>query len=230
MSEVISLIQQHGEIFYLITFFWTALEGESFVIFAAFAAQRGMLNIGLLFTAAWLGSFFGDQVYFYTGRYFGKWILQRFPRIEPKLRKVFSWVEYNSTLFVLTYRFMYGIRNVSSVALGMSRLPWFRFLWLNCIAAAIWAGSFCSFGYFFSDIMGRYEKLHEQEVEHTIAYELTISVIVLFLFILGMRWISNRIKERLLAEKQKTGTVASLNVSCCKNVAENADAPKTSQE
>lgn len=229
MSEVINLIQQHGEIFYLITFIWTALEGESFVIFAAFAAQRGMLNIWLLFTAAWFGSFFGDQVYFFIGRYFGNWILKRFPRIEPRLRKVFCWVEYNSTIFILTYRFMYGIRNISSVALGMSRLPWPRFLWLNFIAAGLWAASFCGFGYFFSDIMGRYRRPHEQEVEHGIAYELTISVIVMIIVIMAIKWAGNRLKSKVMSRRQRMRS-ARAQACCCDNMTGKSDAQKTSQE
>lgn len=229
MSEVLGLIQEHGELFYLITFFWTALEGESFVIFAALAAQRGLLSIELLFLAAWLGSFCGDQAYFYIGRNFGSWILRRFPKIETKLSKVFSWVEYNSTLFILTYRFMYGIRNISSVALGMSKLSWLRFLWLNCLAAAIWAGSFCSFGYFFSYIMGRFSKQHEQVVEHGIVYELTISAAVLFVVILGVRWISRMVREAVLAKRQ--GHEASNGHSiCCETVTERLDAEETSQK
>ena len=57
MNEVLNLVQQHGSWFYLITFFWTAFEGETFVIFAALlAAQRGVLSIEFLFLAAWLAA------------------------------------------------------------------------------------------------------------------------------------------------------------------------------
>ncbi|MDD3288258.1 MAG: DedA family protein [Alphaproteobacteria bacterium] len=215
MSEVINLVQQHGGLFYLITFFWTALEGETFVIFAALAAQRGMLSIELLFLASWMGSFCGDQVYFFIGRNFGNWILRRSPKIQPRLDKVFGWVENNSTLFILTYRFMYGIRNVSSVALGMSKLPWKRFLWLNCLAAAIWAFSFCMFGYMFGDVIRRLGKNHEQVVEHGIVYELTLTVISLFAFILAVRWLFGRWRDkrhsRLMSEKQSVSVSTGLS-------------------
>src|SRR5438034_5808268 len=41
--------------FYLIAFIWTFLEGETFVLFAGFAAAQGVLNPALLFVATWLG-------------------------------------------------------------------------------------------------------------------------------------------------------------------------------
>ena len=37
MHDVRLLIQQHGDLFYLLTFLWTAMEGETFVIFAGLA-------------------------------------------------------------------------------------------------------------------------------------------------------------------------------------------------
>src|SRR5215467_5360120 len=55
--DISQLIAEHGAFFYLIAFVWTFLEGETFVLFAAFAAAQGLLNPALLLAATWLGSF-----------------------------------------------------------------------------------------------------------------------------------------------------------------------------
>ncbi|NTU77005.1 MAG: DedA family protein [Alphaproteobacteria bacterium] len=168
MQHVLELIRQHGDWFYLLTFVWTALEGETFVIFAALAAQHGLLNIGALFSAAWMGSFLGDQVFFFLGRRFGTRIIRRFPRLQPKLDKAFSLLEKYATVYILSYRFMYGIRNISGIAIGMSRLPWRRFALLNIIASFVWAFAFCGAGYLFGDVIEHLGRRKEEVVDYSV--------------------------------------------------------------
>jgi membrane protein DedA with SNARE-associated domain len=122
--DIDQLIAEHGAYTYLIAFVWTFLEGETIVLFAGFAAAQGLLNPFLLLVAAWLGSFAGDQLYFWIGRHFGLAILN------------------------LSFRFIYGVRNLSSFAMGLSAIRWQRFLSLNFLAAGLWAASFISIGYF----------------------------------------------------------------------------------
>jgi membrane protein DedA with SNARE-associated domain len=142
------LIAQHGGYFYLIAFVWTFLEGETFLLFAAFAAAHGLLDPWLLLIAAWLGSFAGDQCYFWLGRNFGVRLLDRFPRWRHGVDAALHWLERYDAGFILTFRFIYGIRNFSSFALGVSAVGWKRFFRLNFAAAGLWAASFVGVGYF----------------------------------------------------------------------------------
>ena len=73
-------IVEYGSVFYLITFAWTFLEGETFVLCAGFLAAQGLIVLLFLFLFAWLGSFSGDQLYFWIGRHFGPRLLHRFRR------------------------------------------------------------------------------------------------------------------------------------------------------
>lgn len=98
--------------------------------------------------AAWLGSFSGDQCYFWLGRQFGARLLDRFPRWRYGVDAALRWLERYDAGFILTFRFIYGIRNVSSFAMGLSEISWQRFLWLNFAAAGVWAASFVAVGYF----------------------------------------------------------------------------------
>jgi membrane protein DedA with SNARE-associated domain len=146
--DISQLIADHGAYFYLIAFIWTFLEGETFVLFAGFAAAQGLLNPFLLFLATLLGSFSGDQTYFWIGRYFGLGLLNRFPRWRYGVEAALYWLERYNTGFILTFRFIYGVRNFSSFAMGMSAVHWKRFLTLNFVAAGLWAASFVAVGYF----------------------------------------------------------------------------------
>ena len=145
--DLMDTIAEYGRWFYLVTLVWTFLEGETFVLFAGLAAKRGLLRLDLLVLCAWTGSFLGDQLYFAIGRLYGTRLLARFPRWRPGVAKALGWLERYDAAFVLSYRFIYGIRNFSSFALGLSGMSWRRFLGLNFIAAGIWAVAFSAAGY-----------------------------------------------------------------------------------
>jgi membrane protein DedA with SNARE-associated domain len=146
--EFDQLIAEHGAWFYLIAFIWTFLEGETIVVFAGFAAAQGLLNPVLLLAATGLGSFVGDQSWFWVGRHFGSKLLDRFPRWRGGVETALRWLERYNTGFILSFRFIYGVRNFSSFAMGMSAIRGRRFLILNFLAAAFWAAGFVSLGYF----------------------------------------------------------------------------------
>ncbi len=69
--------------------------------------------------------------------------------------RVLQMLERHSNWLLLTYRFLYGIRNVTSLAVGMSRVPALKFTLLNAIGAAVWAVSFGLGGYLFGEALFR---------------------------------------------------------------------------
>src|SRR5881275_719161 len=137
--DINQLIADNGACFYAIAFIWTFLEGETVILFAGFAAAQGLIDPFLLLAAAWLGSFSGDQCYFWLGRQFGTRLLDRFPRWRHGVDSALHWLERYDTGFILSFRFIYGVRNFSSFALGVSAVKWDRFLRLNFVAAGVWA-------------------------------------------------------------------------------------------
>ncbi|HLJ62725.1 MAG TPA: DedA family protein, partial [Stellaceae bacterium] len=133
------IVSEHGTWSYLITFGWTFIEGETFLLLVAAFAANGALNPIMLLICAWLGSFSGDQCYFWIGRRFGLRLLARRPRWRQRVDRALDWVKRYDTGFILSFRFIYGVRNFSSFALGMGGIGWCRFLVLNFLAAGIWA-------------------------------------------------------------------------------------------
>jgi len=186
--DIGQLIADNGACFYLIAFIWTFLEGETFVLFAAFAAAQGLLNPALLFLATWLGSFSGDQTYFWIGRYFGLRLLNRFPKWRYGVESALYWLERYNTGFILSFRFIYGIRNFSSFAMGLSAVHWKRFFLLNCLAAGLWAGSFVAAGYFlghaFRAVLG-----------HLVRSFSLVMLIVFIAFAVAV-WVVHRLQRR----------------------------------
>ena len=147
----ITWLQDWGDAFYPVAFLWAFFEGETFVIFGGMGAQLGIINLYWLVASVWIGSFLGDQLWFWLGRKWGNKALARFPAAETRAARILEWLEKYGVGFILVFRFLYGIRNIASVAIGTSRMPWSRFLFWNFIAAGIWAWSFAGAGYLFGE-------------------------------------------------------------------------------
>jgi membrane protein DedA with SNARE-associated domain len=196
MHQIRDLIHLHGDYFYLITFVWTALEGETFVIFAGLAAQKGLINIWLLFVAAWLGSMCGDQMFFFIGRRFGTRILEHAPKLKPGVDRALRWLEKYMVFFILSYRFMYGLRNVSGVALGLSHIQWKKFAMWNAVAAFIWAAAFVGFGYMFGDIITHMH--HKATVVDESVRDISMTALALFAVIIVAKLIALRVKLKTI--------------------------------
>ncbi len=111
------------------------------------------MSLPILIACAWTGSFAGDQFYFWLGRRYGTRVLKRFPKWQPGVDRALRLLERYNTGFILSFRFIYGVRNFSSFAMGMSPLSWTRFLMLNFIAAGLWAATFAGGGYLFGEAL-----------------------------------------------------------------------------
>jgi membrane protein DedA with SNARE-associated domain len=120
-------------------FVGTFLEGETILILAGFAAYRGLLDLPLVIIAAFLGTFAGDQLYFYLGRHHSQALLNKFPRWQTRLSVVKRLIDRYRILFILGFRFTYGLRTISPFVIGMSRVPVLLYVLLNGISALVWA-------------------------------------------------------------------------------------------
>jgi membrane protein DedA with SNARE-associated domain len=153
VEHIQNLATEYGAYIYALIFIWTFFEGETFVIFCGFAASQDILSWTAVFLCAWLGSFFGDQLYFWIGRRWGTRLLNHMPRWRPGVELALDFLRRYNTTFILSFRFIYGVRNFASFAMGMSGLDPARFAFLNCIAACAWALSFAGFGYVFGEAL-----------------------------------------------------------------------------
>lgn len=144
--DIPGLIQNYG---YLAVATGTFLEGETILILAGAAAHRGYLTLLTVIMVGTMASFVGDQLYFYVGRRYGAVLLQRFPFLQSRAIRASALLERHHVPLILAIRFLYGLRIAGPIAMGMSGLPWFRFLGLNFIGAVVWATLVTSAGYGF---------------------------------------------------------------------------------
>jgi membrane protein DedA with SNARE-associated domain len=150
-----------GAAAYLLAALWAFFEGETFVLAAAaVGAMTGAVDPWILMGSVWLGSFLGDQTWFTLGRRYGPRIMKRYPKAEAKMATATAMLLQYGTLFILTFRFLYGIRNVAAAACGLAGIGRLRFALLNFIAAGVWAGSFVVAGWYLGALIGPERLFH----------------------------------------------------------------------
>src|SRR5260370_25815716 len=102
--DVQRLIIEHGAWFYPFTFALAFIEGQTFVLVAGFAAAQGLLNAPRLLLAAWLGSFAGDQCYFWLVRNFRLRLVSRPPISCPRVASAPGRINRYVTWLLLPFR------------------------------------------------------------------------------------------------------------------------------
>lgn len=150
---------------YLALAIGTFVEGETVLVSASAMAHRGMLKLPWVMAVAFAGGLSGDLFWFFVGRRKGRKALESHPKAAAQAARIERWATRSGTLFMLGFRFLYGIRTVTPLVLGASGYPASRFVALNTIGAAVWAVvvSLIGFGLgaWFHRLFGRVTRLEE---------------------------------------------------------------------
>lgn len=144
------LITHYG---YIAILLGTFLEGETILVIAGYLAHRDYLELPFVITAAFAGTFLGDQLYFYIGHFKGQDFINKKPAWKLKSARVFGLLDRHQTLLILGFRFIYGIRTVTPFILGSSGISPLRFFLLNFCGALTWAIVIGSLGYYFGQVL-----------------------------------------------------------------------------
>jgi membrane protein DedA with SNARE-associated domain len=160
------LIARYG---YLAVLVGTFLEGETILVLGGFAARHGLLWLPGVMLAAFVGSLASDQLFFFLGRTRGEAWLARRPNWKPGVDRVRALVQTYNTALILSFRFLYGLRNVTPFALGLTAVPALRFAVLNAIGAALWSVAVALLGWFVGSAA-------TQLIGHVERYELRVAL------------------------------------------------------
>ncbi|MDB5713207.1 MAG: DedA family protein [Sphingomonadales bacterium] len=133
----------------LAVFAGAALEGEAAVTAGGYLAHRGMISPYLAAACAFAGSVAADQFVFFIARFHRDNRFIERARQRPAFSRAIKFIEHRPILFCTVFRFIYGMRTAGPIAIGVSRVPTFKFVVLNLISAALWAAIFTFIGYRF---------------------------------------------------------------------------------
>jgi len=120
MTEAIHhFIEQYG---LLAVFLGCVAEGESAAILGGFFAHQHVFVLWHAFVAAALGAFVGDTFFFILGRSFAdnRHVVRL--RRRPGFRRAYRLLNTHPNIFVLSNRYVYGMRLVGGIAAGQCHL------------------------------------------------------------------------------------------------------------
>lgn len=171
----------------------TFFEGETILVLGGIAAHLGYLELPWVITTAFFGTVIGDQLYFFLGRYLGSPYLQRRPTWQLRAARVHRLLERHAVPLILGFRFLYGIRTVTSFVLGTTPVRTPVFVGLNILGASIWACAVGSLGFVFGEGL----QLAIGNIKH---YELLIMGLVALTGMLAWGANNLRLRRRVRAQ------------------------------
>lgn len=130
------LLKQYG---YIILFAWGMLEGEAGLVMAGLLSHTGDMNLYIAIFVAGLGGFAGDQVYFYIGRFNKGHVHKRFKGQRRKFAFAHLLLKRHGWPIIFVQRYMYGMRTIIPISIGLTRYSGKMFAFINLISAWCWA-------------------------------------------------------------------------------------------
>ena len=152
------LISQYG---YWLMLVGALIEGEMFLIAGGIAAHHGLFNIPSLIILAIIGSLIHDHAFFYLGRFTKVEALiyriskkpSSYKKFKRRVTKGLNLLDQYGVILIISFRFMYGLRTIIPIIIGLSKISKIKFFILDLIGATLWSCTFIFGGYYFGHAM-----------------------------------------------------------------------------
>ena len=156
------------------------------VVAGGLLSHAGYFPLPGAMAAASIGSFVADQAFFAAGRRFRdhRWVASL--RERAAFARATRWMERYPIGFIFAFRFIYGLRTVSPVAIGTTHVPARTYVVVNAVAAAVWGCLFTALGYAFGHQVER--ALHRLRPSAQTLWIAGGAVVVLMAAAQGVRW------------------------------------------
>ncbi len=158
---VTDLLVAHG---YVVIFIGAALDnfglpasGDVVLFAGGWFSNLGRVALPLVMLSGFVGALVSDNAVYWIGRIGGRPLVSRVLKIrllhflinEDTLEKVEHYFEAHGGKMVFVGRFGPGLRSMTPLFAGVSRMKYYRYLPYNVSAAAVWAVVYTLVGYVF---------------------------------------------------------------------------------
>jgi membrane protein DedA with SNARE-associated domain len=157
-QTIITLNNLPNETIYFFLFFIAFIEyvlppvpGDTLMVFGAYLAGTGKLDILTVYTLITLGSIIGFLILFFIGKYYGrKFFLKKNYRFFPKelIFQIEKWFQRYGFGLITANRFLSGARSAVSLFAGMSNTNVYSTTLAALVSSMIWNALLLSGGYF----------------------------------------------------------------------------------
>ena len=183
-----------GNLNYTTIFFLMLLEStvvpvpsELVVSPAAYHAASGNLNVILVVLFATIGADVGASINYVAGYYLGRPIIYKFANSrwghlcllnQEKVEKSEKYFYDHGVVATLTGRLIPGIRHLISIPAGLSKMPYWKFLFYTTIGAGVWHSILAALGWYLHSFVPE-DQLNDKIMEYGDIIKWTIIALVI---------------------------------------------------
>ncbi|HZF69995.1 DedA family protein [Sulfuricurvum sp.] len=193
---LIGWLREYG---YIVLFFWSILEGEMGLIMAGIFSHMGDMSLPVSIAVGGFGGFIGDQIYFYIGRFNKRYIHNKLRSQRRKFAIAHLLLKKYGWPVIFVQRYMYGMRTVIPMAIGLTQYSSRQFAFINFISAIFWASITIIPAYYYGDAILNILKWIK---EHWF-----FAIPLIALVVWGIISSMNRLEKNLLEKRRERQTV-----------------------
>jgi len=146
MEDIFSNLATYG---YIGLFLYSLGGGFVALVGAGVLSFMGKMDLSLSMAIAFLANALGDVLLFYMARYQKSMMMEGLKKHRRKLALSHILMKKYGSWIILFQKFVYGIKTLIPIAIGLTKYDFKKFAILNVASAAIWALAF-GFGSYYS--------------------------------------------------------------------------------
>ena len=136
MEDIFSSLETYG---YIALFLYSLGGGFLGLLAAGVMSFAGKMDLTLSITIAFAANFIGDMLLFYMSRYNGGEVRGYLHKHRRKLALSHILMKRYGSWVIFIQKYVYGIKTLIPLAIGLTKYDEKKFTILNFIAAGIWA-------------------------------------------------------------------------------------------
>lgn len=136
MEEIFSKLETYG---YIILFLYSLGGGFVALLGAGVLSFMGKMDITTSITVAFIANTLGGIMLFYMARYQKSMMMEGLRKHRRKLALSHLMMKKYGSWIILIQKFIYGIKTLIPIAIGLTKYDFKKFAILNTLSAAVWA-------------------------------------------------------------------------------------------
>ena len=156
MEDTFGNLETYG---YIGLFLYSLGGGFIALVGAGVLSFMGKMDLTLSITIAFFANALGDMMLLYMARYQKSMMMEGLKQHRRKLALAHIMMKKNGSWIILFQKFIYGIKTLIPIAIGLTKYDIKKFAILNVLSAGIWALVFGFGSYYSGEVLVKFASI-----------------------------------------------------------------------